>query len=88
MDRLDAFLLGTIVAFSLVAGMFFLRYWKETRDSFFLSFSLAFLINGLSRGLSLWLAHPNKGSIPIYLLRLLSYGLILAAIIRKNAARP
>ena len=69
MDRLDAFLLGTIVAFSLVAGMFF-------------------LINGLSRGLSLWLAHPNKGSIPIYLLRLLSYGLILAAIIRKNAARP
>ena len=81
---LAAFLLGVIVTSSMTAGIFFLKFWKHTRDSLFLAFGLAFIIEGLNRIAVLTVAHPNEGSPWIYLIRLLAFLLILAAILRKN----
>ena len=81
---LAGFLLGVITTSSITAGIFFLKFWKHTRDSLFLAFGLAFIIEGLNRIAVLTVAHPNEGSPWIYLVRLLAFLLILAAILRKN----
>lgn len=80
----EGFLLGVIATASVTAGFFFLRFWKSTRDTFFLAFAASFLIEGLNRGAVLFMAKPNEGSAWTYLIRLLSFLLILAAILRKN----
>lgn len=83
----EGFLLGLVVAFSLVAAVFFFKFWKRSRDSLFLAFGVAFLIEGLNRTSYLFLDNPNEGAPGIYIVRLVAFLLILAAIIRKNAVR-
>ena len=81
---LEGFLLGVIVTASLTAALFFLKFWRATRDGLFLAFAIAFLIEGLNRAGVLLLEHPNEGSPIVYLVRLLAFLLIAAAIVRKN----
>jgi hypothetical protein len=83
----EGFLLGIIVCGSLVAGTFFLKFWRQTRDVLFLAFGLAFVIEGLNRAGSLLLDDPNRGHVMIYVLRLLCYLLILGAIVNKSRRR-
>jgi uncharacterized membrane protein HdeD (DUF308 family) len=84
---LEAFLLGVIATSSVTAGVFFLKFWKKTRDSLFLAFGLAFVVEGLNRCTVLFLAKPNEGSPYIYIVRLLAFLLILGAILHKNYGR-
>ncbi|HEX5226712.1 MAG TPA: DUF5985 family protein [Bryobacteraceae bacterium] len=81
---IEGFLLGIIAAASLTAGVFFLKFWRDTRDWFFLAFAASFIIEGLNRCGLLFLAKPNEGNPWIYLVRLLSFLLILCAILKKN----
>ncbi|MGH9727527.1 MAG: DUF5985 family protein [Candidatus Acidiferrales bacterium] len=80
----QGFLLGVIATTSLIAGVFFLKFWRDTRDSLFLAFAIAFIIEGLNRSAVLFAAQPNEGSPWIYLVRLFAFLLILAAIVKKN----
>lgn len=84
---LQGFLLGVIVTASLTAGAFFFKFWRQTRDTLFLAFAAAFIIEGLNRVGLLFVERPNEGSPAIYLVRLVAFLLILAAIVRKNRAR-
>jgi hypothetical protein len=84
---IDGFLLGVIVTCSLVAAGFFARFWIATRDVLFLAFAGAFALEGLNRIVFLFLDKPSVGDEAIYVVRLLSYLLILAAIINKNRNR-
>jgi hypothetical protein len=80
-------LIGAIAMASMVVALFFLRFWRSTGDRFFLFFALAFLIDGLDR-IFLSPASPSTEDAPeYYLVRLLSYGLILFAIWDKNRPR-
>jgi uncharacterized membrane protein HdeD (DUF308 family) len=81
---IEGFLLGVIAASSIIAGLFFLKFWRKTHDSFFLAFAASFLIEGLNRSAILLVNKPNEGSPWTYLVRLLSFLLILVAILRKN----
>jgi uncharacterized membrane protein HdeD (DUF308 family) len=83
---LEAFLLGVIVTCSVVAGAFFLKFWRTTRDLLFLGFAAAFIIEGINRISFLFLPQPNEGAPLVYTVRLFSYLLILAAIVHKNRA--
>lgn len=77
-------LIGAIAIASLVVALFFLRFWRTTRDRFFLYFALSFFIDGLNR-LLLTPASPSTEDAPeYYLIRLISYSLILFAILDKN----
>jgi uncharacterized membrane protein HdeD (DUF308 family) len=78
------FLLGFTASASLTASLFFLRFWRDTRDYLFLAFAAFFLIEAITRGLLLFFSHPGEGSPWIYIARLLGLLLILAAILRKN----
>jgi hypothetical protein len=81
---IEGFMLGVIVTCSLVAAGFFARFWYATRDFLFLGFAAAFLLEGLNRTAFLFLDKPSIGDEAIYVVRLLSYVLILAAIANKN----
>lgn len=84
MMLVQGFLLGVIAVSSLTAGVFFLKFWKRTRDSLFLSFGIAFVVEGLNRIAILFVRHPNEGSPAIYIVRLCVFLLILGAILKKN----
>lgn len=83
----DLFLLGFVSACSFVAALFFLRFWRDTRDHLFLGFAAFFLIQGSSNAVALSLPHPNIANPWLFLLRLLSALIVLAAILWKNTAR-
>ncbi|HKQ14228.1 MAG TPA: DUF5985 family protein [Steroidobacteraceae bacterium] len=83
---LEGFLLGVIVTASLAASAFFLKFWRQTHDLLFLGFSAAFAIEGVNRIAFLFVEHPDEGNPVIYMVRLFSYLLILAAIVNKNRA--
>ena len=78
---------GAIVMGYGVAGLFFLRFWRQTRDRLFLAFAVAFWILGLQRlGLALTRSMVEDQS-SLYLVRLFAFVLILIAIIDKNRSR-
>ena len=81
---IDGFLLGVIATTSLGAGVFFLKFWRTTRDRFFLIFASSFIIEGLNRSALLLVDKPSEGAPWTYLVRLLSLLLILGAILEKN----
>jgi len=85
--NLDYFLLGFIVACSLVAGLFFLRFYRVTRDPLFLAFLIFFVVQGCTNAVVLELPHPNIGTPMIFLVRLLSVLVVLVAILWKNLAK-
>jgi uncharacterized membrane protein HdeD (DUF308 family) len=84
---IEGFLLGIISTSSLIAGAFFLRFWRQTRDSLFLTFGIAFIVEGINRSFLLFLKNPSEGSPWIYMVRLFAFLLILGGIVRKNMGR-
>ena len=80
-------LLGAIAMASFIAGLFFLRFWKSTRDRFFLFFAISFWIQAVNRVVQ-GLVDPAPENVPtLYLMRLVAFGLILFAIIDKNRSK-
>ena len=80
-------LIGAIAVGWLVAGLFFFRFWRHTRDRFFLWFALSFWIEAANR-VALGLLHgASEDNALFYLFRLIAYGLILLAIWQKNRPR-
>ncbi|PSJ37113.1 DUF5985 family protein [Allosphingosinicella deserti] len=78
------FLAGAATFGFFLAGLFFLRFWKKTADSLFLSFAAAFFLLGVGQA-ALALANiPVEERSWLYLFRLAAFALILVAIIRKN----
>ncbi len=83
-NNLNAVLMGAVAMASFVAMLFFLRFWRQTHDSFFLLFALAFGVDAATRFL-LGLMHLSQEAEPLfYVARLLTFALIIAAIIQKN----
>jgi hypothetical protein len=83
MTLLD-FLSGAATFGFLLSGLFFLRFWKRTRDGLFLAFAAAFLLLGVGQGLLALANIPVEERSWLYLFRLTAFGLILIAIVRKN----
>ena len=79
------FLSGAVTAGFAVAGLFFLRFWRRTKDSLFLTFAIAFWLLGLVQALLALTDAPVEEKSSIYLIRLVAFVLILLAIWRKNA---
>ncbi|MEW5791814.1 MAG: DUF5985 family protein [Pseudomonadota bacterium] len=77
---------GAIAMASLIAGLFFLRFWKKTRDRLFLFFALAFWLLAVNRVGLAFVDEALEAYTFLYLLRLLAFLLILFAILDKNRA--
>lgn len=82
-EQINAFLNGIIVMGHASAGLFFLRFWRNTHDRLFLMFSIAFWLLGIIRIAMVALGQPGEDHF-LYWFRLAAYLLILIAIIDKN----
>jgi hypothetical protein len=84
MSGLMLSLSGAVATLSLVAALFFLRFWTRTGDRFFLLFALAFAIDGLSRLVVASIHLSNETEPYSYLPRLVTFSLIITAVVLKN----
>lgn len=74
------FLSGCLTMAYAVAGLFFLRFWRDSRDRLFAFFAAAFWILAAQRAVVTLI---NVSEI-VYGLRALAFILIIVAIIDKN----
>jgi hypothetical protein len=81
------FLSGAVTMGFVVGAVFFLRFWRRTGDRFFAAFAVAFLLLALNQALAQWLGAADERVMYTYLLRVLGFLIILAAIIDKNTGR-
>jgi len=82
------FLRGALAMACLVAGLLFLRFWTVSRDRLFLIFALAFWLFSLNWAL-LALDHPeSEPASYVFVIRLLTFVLIIAGILDKNRQKP
>lgn len=86
--QLDLFLLGYIAAVSVFIALFFVRFWRETRDTLFLAFAIFFAVQGGIQAFALSSSNPNVVGGWIYILQLLALVLVTIAILRKNIGTP
>jgi hypothetical protein len=83
-DALSQLISGALVMGYFVAGLYFLRFWRDTRDRLFGIFAAAFWLLAAQRAALALAADPNGEQVLLYSVRLLAFVLILAAIIDKN----
>jgi hypothetical protein len=83
MRQLDQFSLGALVMACAMAGLYFLRFWRKTRDRLFAMFAASFWILGVN-WLLLSFAKRDEQNTALYAIRLVAFALILLAIADKN----
>ena len=85
--QMTGFVTGALTAGYLVAALFFLKFWRRTRDALFASFAAAFVLMAINQAAPLALGIPDERVAPVYLLRLAAFVLIIVAIVGKNLRR-
>ena len=82
--ELKQFLLGALVMSDVVLALFFLHYWKMTKDRFFLFFVWSFVLGTVSRLVLAGDFVSSESEPLVYFIRFLSYVMIVVAILDKN----
>ena len=75
---------GMVVMGCLVAGLYFLKFWRATRDRLFAFFAPAFWLLGLSYFLLGSTERTNEVRPIVYAIRMAAFLLIVIAIVEKN----
>jgi hypothetical protein len=83
-STLDQLITGAIVMGYAVAGLFFVRFWRQTSDRLFLIFAISFWLLGFQRLALALTSDILESDTGFYLVRLLAFLLILLAILDKN----
>jgi hypothetical protein len=81
------FLSGMVAMGYAVASLFFLGFWKRTRDRLFLAFAAAFLLLMLNGVLVTMANVPLENRAFLYLLRLAAFAIIIGAVVQKTRSR-
>lgn len=82
---IKAMLSGAIMLNAWAISLFFLRFWKKTRDRLFAWFAVAFILLGIERVTTV--ALPGESHFHVYLIRLAAFLVIIFAILEKNRQR-
>ena len=78
------FIWGALTMGSWTIALFFLRFWRTSRDRLLAGFAAAFAVLGVN-WLLLAIFQPSKESQHyVYLVRLLAFILLIASVIDKN----
>jgi hypothetical protein len=88
MPDINLMIIGAVTMACFTVSLFFLRFWKTTRDRFFLFFAISFLLEGISRIVLTIVQYGDEEEPLIYMIRLFAFLVILFAIIDKNWIRP
>jgi hypothetical protein len=78
------FLGGAVAMGFAVAALFFLKFWRRTREGLFLAFSASFMLLAATQALLTLSGVPTEERSSLFLLRLLAFLLILGAMWWQN----
>ncbi|MEO5815591.1 MAG: DUF5985 family protein [Gemmatimonadaceae bacterium] len=78
------FLSGVLAGSYAIAALFFLKFWRQTRDRLFAYFSAAFMLLVVQRVVLGMAVNARVDPAVYYLVRLTAFLLILVAIVEKN----
>lgn len=81
---LTFFFSGIIFTSFGFAGIFFLKFWKKTKERFFLAFALACWALSIERIAMLIESKNNETSAWVYLFRLVAFFLVFLAVYHAN----
>ena len=81
---LNQFLAGAASVSLLVIAMFFIRFWKRTRDRLFLFFASAFLILMLERLIRASMEIETEWAPYVYMVRLAAFVVMIIGVVDKN----
>ena len=81
---IEDFLGGAIAMGFAIAALFFLKFWRRTREGLFLAFSAAFMLLAATQALLTLSGIPTEERSQLYLLRLIAFLLILGAMWWQN----
>lgn len=84
---MEGLIAGALAMGYLIAGLFFLKFWRRTGDRLFVAFSAAFVLLALASALPIVLGAPHEERGGIYLIRLAAFVLIILAVLGKNLRR-
>jgi hypothetical protein len=85
---IDGLLVGMIVLAALAISVFFLKFWRSTRDHLFLAFAIVFAVEGTTRLFGLFYPSDTDRVPVINLLRMAGYIILIASIAIKNRSPP
>lgn len=81
---LALFVSGAVLLGYVVAGLFFLRFWRQTRDRLFAGFATAFFLFAAERLLLVFSPSDLSHQPHVYVTRLIAFLIIIWAIWDKN----
>ena len=81
---MSAFFYGAAAMGCTIAGLFFLRFWRESLDRLFLLFALAFWMLAFNYAVLGTVAFATEWRVYVFLVRLAAFCLIIFAIVDKN----
>ena len=82
-----AFVAGVLTAGFLAVGVYFIKFWRRTKDGLFLAFAAAFSLMALNQAVPVLVEIRSENASFAYFLRLAAFLLIIWAILRKNLRR-
>jgi hypothetical protein len=80
----SSFWWGYLTALALAAAVQFTKYWRVSRDRLFVGFGLAFFLLGVNWAVLASTQPADEARNVAYLIRLVAFVVILAAIVDKN----
>jgi hypothetical protein len=78
------FLAGVLAMGYAVVSLYFLKFWRQTRDRLFAYFSAAFILLLIQRIALSAMATTPENAVGFYVIRLIAFALIAVAVIDKN----
>ncbi|HYD00910.1 MAG TPA: DUF5985 family protein [Phycisphaerales bacterium] len=82
-EMISTLMVGALAMGGAVIGLCFLRAWRRSGDALFLCFAGAFWLLAMN-WLLLTLIREDEVRTPLYALRIIAFGLIIAGIWNKN----
>ncbi len=86
-DIVNAFLAGAFVVACVAVALFYLRYWRKTRERLFATLAVAFVMLAVERSVLGFVPSQIEGRHLIYLARLAAFLLIIVGVVDKNWPR-
>jgi hypothetical protein len=78
------FLAGALTMAFVIAGIYFLRFWRTTKDRLFLNFAFAFMLLALNQIVTASFGVSDERIYYAYILGILGFTMILLVIVDKN----
>ena len=78
------FMAGAATFGFFIAGLFFLKFWRKTRDRLFMNFTIAFWLLALNQLVLSILERTDETRTYVYFIRVIAFLFIIFAIVDKN----